>query len=170
MNGIQEVRGSIPLGSMPRSAQISRCGSTLNRAGRFPPTCVEGQYAGIAQLVEHNLAKVGVAGSSPVSRSAGQDEEHRIAGAPIALPFCVGWARRVCCVVARSALGLRLDPDGEIGRREGLKIPYPRGCAGSSPAPGMREGRECRPSRPRRARRCRASPADRVACTGFPST
>ena len=26
-------------------------------------------YAGIAQLVEHNLAKVGVAGSSPVSRS-----------------------------------------------------------------------------------------------------
>src|SRR6267378_8561946 len=27
------------------------------------------RYAGIAQLVEHNLAKVGVAGSSPVSRS-----------------------------------------------------------------------------------------------------
>ena len=26
-------------------------------------------YAGIAQLVEHNLAKVGVAGSNPVSRS-----------------------------------------------------------------------------------------------------
>ena len=26
--------------------------------------------AGIAQLVEHNLAKVGVAGSSPVSRSS----------------------------------------------------------------------------------------------------
>ena len=30
-------------------------------------------YAGIAQLVEHNLAKVGVAGSSPVSRSAQAD-------------------------------------------------------------------------------------------------
>jgi hypothetical protein len=28
--------------------------------------------AGIAQLVEHNLAKVGVAGSSPVSRSDGR--------------------------------------------------------------------------------------------------
>ena len=28
-----------------------------------------GERAGIAQLVEHNLAKVGVAGSSPVSRS-----------------------------------------------------------------------------------------------------
>jgi hypothetical protein len=27
------------------------------------------RFAGIAQLVEHNLAKVGVAGSSPVSRS-----------------------------------------------------------------------------------------------------
>jgi hypothetical protein len=29
--------------------------------------------AGIAQLVEHNLAKVGVAGSSPVSRSVNRD-------------------------------------------------------------------------------------------------
>jgi hypothetical protein len=29
--------------------------------------------AGIAQLVEHNLAKVGVAGSSPVSRSGRRD-------------------------------------------------------------------------------------------------
>jgi hypothetical protein len=28
-----------------------------------------GVNAGIAQLVEHNLAKVGVAGSNPVSRS-----------------------------------------------------------------------------------------------------
>ena len=28
----------------------------------------EVRFAGIAQLVEHNLAKVGVAGSSPVSR------------------------------------------------------------------------------------------------------
>src|SRR4051812_2426388 len=30
-------------------------------------------FAGIAQLVEHNLAKVGVAGSSPVSRSPGAE-------------------------------------------------------------------------------------------------
>src|SRR6056297_1628593 len=29
-------------------------------------------------------------------------------------------------------------PDGEIGRRKGLKIPRPQGCAGSSPAPGTR--------------------------------
>ena len=34
----------------------------LSRVGRSSKT------AGIAQLVEHNLAKVGVAGSSPVSR------------------------------------------------------------------------------------------------------
>ena len=31
-------------------------------------------FAGIAQLVEHNLAKVGVAGSSPVSRSQSRQE------------------------------------------------------------------------------------------------
>ena len=31
--------------------------------------------AGIAQLVEHNLAKVGVAGSSPVSRSGGASRQ-----------------------------------------------------------------------------------------------
>jgi hypothetical protein len=52
LNGIQEVRGSIPLTSMAN-------GGTKN-------SCL---FAGIAQLVEHNLAKVGVAGSSPVSRS-----------------------------------------------------------------------------------------------------
>ena len=27
-------------------------------------------------------------------------------------------------------------PDGETGRRKGLKIPRPFGCAGSNPAPG----------------------------------
>ena len=52
MNGIQEVRGSIPLTSMASVAAKNGC-----------------LFAGIAQLVEHNLAKVGVAGSSPVSRS-----------------------------------------------------------------------------------------------------
>jgi hypothetical protein len=37
-----------------------------------PTVSVEGEFlfvAGVAQLVEHNLAKVGVAGSNPVSRS-----------------------------------------------------------------------------------------------------
>ncbi len=36
------------------------------RGGSSPPP---GTFARIAQLVEHDLAKVGVAGSSPVSRS-----------------------------------------------------------------------------------------------------
>ena len=53
LNGIQEVRGSIPLTSMAGVAAKNGCL----------------ECAGIAQLVEHNLAKVGVAGSSPVSRS-----------------------------------------------------------------------------------------------------
>ena len=34
----------------------------------------DGVFAGIAQLVEHNLAKVGVAGSSPVSRFASANQ------------------------------------------------------------------------------------------------
>src|SRR5205814_9509086 len=62
VNGIHEVRGSIPLASMSggRTPSLSRYGAvTLGRQAN----------AGIAQLVEHNLAKVGVAGSSPVSRS-----------------------------------------------------------------------------------------------------
>ena len=30
----------------------------------------------------------------------------------------------------------RISPGGETGRRKGLKIPRPYGCAGSTPAPG----------------------------------
>ncbi len=56
LNGIQEVRGSIPL----RSTEWNSC-----FCGKAPEA---GRIAGVAQLVEHNLAKVGVAGSSPVSR------------------------------------------------------------------------------------------------------
>jgi hypothetical protein len=54
LNGIQEVRGSIPLTSIDGNRLAGVAGEW---------------FAGIAQLVEHNLAKVGVAGSSPVSRS-----------------------------------------------------------------------------------------------------
>lgn len=66
VNGIHEVRGSIPLASMLplRPGQTRACGS-LRRGGRDAKII---RVAGIAQLVEHNLAKVGVAGSSPVSR------------------------------------------------------------------------------------------------------
>ena len=62
LNGIQEVRGSIPLTSMARGNDKNSC-----------------LFAGIAQLVEHNLAKVGVAGSSPVSRSRVRRREGRLA-------------------------------------------------------------------------------------------
>jgi hypothetical protein len=58
LNGIQEVRGSIPLTSIPASLPI-RLADSFGESLKI---------AGIAQLVEHNLAKVGVAGSSPVSR------------------------------------------------------------------------------------------------------
>ncbi len=62
LNGIQEVSGSIPLASTGVRFRP-------NFLFRFP----SGTCAGIAQLVEHNLAKVGVAGSSPVSRSLKRD-------------------------------------------------------------------------------------------------
>ncbi len=61
VNGIHEVRGSIPLASIRPPGATRQCS---RRSERGP------SHAGIAQLVEHNLAKVGVAGSSPVSRSA----------------------------------------------------------------------------------------------------
>ena len=35
-------------------------------------------YARVAQLVEHDLAKVGAAGSSPVSRSGKRDTSHDV--------------------------------------------------------------------------------------------
>ena len=48
-------------------------GGNIGIVGRDGPgyfACPHRGNAGIAQLVEHNLAKVGVAGSNPVSRSA----------------------------------------------------------------------------------------------------
>src|SRR3989441_10301959 len=64
VNGIHEVRGSIPLAS-------TEGGTGRRRAVEGGPTerLHLATHAGIAQLGEHNLAKVGVAGSSPVSHS-----------------------------------------------------------------------------------------------------
>ena len=53
------VRSPSPPLARSASAQLRRAG----------PISKIRPLAGIAQLVEHNLAKVGVAGSSPVSRS-----------------------------------------------------------------------------------------------------
>ena len=60
-----------------RSAVRSRS-APLGTGSRGPSGSgsLSGACAGIAQLVEHNLAKVGVAGSSPVSRSP----EENVAG------------------------------------------------------------------------------------------
>ena len=84
LNGIQEVRGSIPLGSIDgqgchRSSGVEH--SIRNRAVvGSNPTGGSGQRAaigldlpvqsaGVAQLAEHQLPKLRVAGSNPVSRS-----------------------------------------------------------------------------------------------------
>src|SRR5690606_15163669 len=76
---------------------------------------------GIAQLVEHNLAKVGVAGSSPVSRSV----QNATAGAIV-----TGRARSPFC---RSAAGV---PGWRNGRRGGLKILCSEGACGFESRPG----------------------------------
>ena len=122
LNGIQEVRGSIPLTSMARGEDENSC-----------------LFAGIAQLVEHNLAKVGVAGSSPVSRS----RVERALGARCILP--------TCCV-GRDVLVLRAPlasarQDGETGRREGLKIPFLKRSPSSSLGPGIWTSVEAQPPR-----------------------
>ena len=62
-------------------------------------------YAGIAQLVEHNLAKVGVAGSSPVSRSDcgigfGQGREGLWSHSSLALSFPRMFEVKVCGAVS----------------------------------------------------------------------
>ena len=115
--------------------------------------------AGIAQLVEHNLAKVGVASSSLVSRSIlNKPRPHRRGF--FMCPF--NTERSVCRVVglqsgftkARwqsgdaaackaaypgSIPGLASNlssPGGGTGRRKGLKIPRRKLRAGSIPAPG----------------------------------
>ena len=67
------IDGSATPGGLGTAAQSCPLVATPN--GRSPACRVTAArlilvtIAGIAQLVEHNLAKVGVAGSSPVSRS-----------------------------------------------------------------------------------------------------
>ena len=82
-------------------------------------------------MVEHNLAKVGVASSSLVSRSINFSF------------FVAGWqsgyaaACKAADVGSIPAPAFQLSPGGEIGRRKGLKIPRDLySHAGSIPAPG----------------------------------
>ena len=161
---------------------------------RLPIPTIRNSQAGIAQLVERNLAKVEVASSNLVSRSSFQknlvfDEvfSYPRSGSPIFQVFRPGGGAGVECqpavrgsVAEWSCRGLqipvrrfnsgpslhyfpafsfpppavrsmvrpgvtrynppycRAGPNGEIGRRMGLKIPRPQGHAGSSPASGTR--------------------------------
>ena len=107
--------------------------------------------AEIAQLVEHNLAKVGVGSSSLLFRSnsifTSLNWHIEIQDGVIAKRLCTGLQIHV----ARFDSGSRLHPQdqndllaqanircpgGGIGRHRGLKIPRQQCCAGSSPAPG----------------------------------
>ena len=83
------------------------------------------KIAGIAQLVEHDLAKVGVASSSLVSRS-------RLAGQVILAAHQLRRVGRVAMQrIANPCTSVRLRdappvtpcPGGEIGRHKGFKIP-----------------------------------------------
>ena len=78
-------------------------------------------FAGIAQLVEHNLAKVGVAGPSPVSRSSKES------GGLIPLFLSGRLSTSMKISSARMV---------ELVDTQDLKSCGHRGCAGSSPAPG----------------------------------
>ena len=96
---------------------------------------VQRANAGIAQLVERNLAKVEVESSRLFSRSIFARE----ASASLFSWWCR--ALHACTdrvtLLRRCALGIR-RPDGEIGRHCGLKIRrFPeKGRAGSTPARG----------------------------------
>src|SRR5918995_2510105 len=81
------------------------------------------QHAGIAQLVEHNLAKVGVAGSSPVSRSAVPVDRNGGGSEPLPFPFRERAPTAYETSLVRSWHGGRFPGrGGEIGRRARLKI------------------------------------------------
>jgi hypothetical protein len=109
-------------------------------------------------LVERNLAKVEVASSRLVSRSSipGKAKLVALASANLkvslrgsfAFPFLfeslVGGVAEWSCSGLQSRVR-RFDsdprlqlccPGGVIGSRWGLKIPWPQGRAGSTPAPG----------------------------------
>src|SRR5256885_1308270 len=62
----------------------TRCGAMARQVSRRYEVGILAAYAEVAQLVEHNLAKVGVAGSSPVFRSELEAESSADTGAILA--------------------------------------------------------------------------------------
>ena len=89
-------------------------------------------FAGIAQLVEHDLAKVGVASSSLVSRSSFRKTSVR-PGFFARIQSPPAWWQSghaaACKAVYAGSIPTQASiqpvtrPGGEIGRRMGLKIP-----------------------------------------------
>ena len=85
-------------------------------------------------MVEHNLAKVGVASSSLVSRSKKKISDR----GRMAEWSCSGLQLRVRRFDSDSGLQNQNCPGGEIGRHTRLKILRWQQRAGSSPAPGTK--------------------------------
>ena len=88
----------------------------------------ERNNAGIAQLVEHDLAKVGVASSNLVSRSKLAEWQNGYAAdcKSVDLGSTPGSASIIALAIAGSNLYQSKDnpsPGGEIGRHKGFKIP-----------------------------------------------
>ena len=88
---------AIPIFAVPKKSSFYASG--LAYWGSFPM-----RKAKVAHLVEHDLAKVGVAGSSPVFRSRIQTQ-------------CLDFFLVVTLVTGH--------PGGGTGRRAGLKIQFP---------------------------------------------
>jgi len=52
------------------------------------------------------------------------------------------WQTRQCLDLGNCKIKLSFCPDGETGRRSGLKIRRPQGCGGSSPPPGTNKNQQ----------------------------
>ncbi len=109
--------------------------------------------AGIAQLVERDLAKVEVTSSSLVARSKsyannGGLAEWPCSGLQIRPPrFDSGTRLHLSYLVDAVGCNTKLKsvcPGGEIGRHKGFKIPRSKGRAGSESGPGHHFNCTCR--------------------------
>ena len=105
----EECSTAVPTSSRRGAIAKRLCTGLQIRVGRFDSGSRLQDSAGVAQLVERNLAKVEVASSRLVSRSSQKRESQS------AFPFLL--LGLVIIAVA--------SPDGEIGRHKRLKISRP---------------------------------------------
>ena len=113
----------IPMGNsiQPKNKNLNRIWKIDSRNYIFALPKVLKQYAEVAQLVEHHLAKVRVAGSSLVFRSK---RFHPMLPDGIFCFCSVGCfvLRKLHCFSIKHKRIKHSCPGGEIGRRAGLKI------------------------------------------------